>query len=387
MSDRKKFLWIILAFLFFYFLPGDHPRVKGAAIESIAMLHEYARQHVLLCLVPAFFIAGAISVFISQQAIMKYLGGKAKKVVAYTVAAVSGTILAVCSCTVLPLFAGIYSRGAGIGPASAFLYSGPAINVLAIILTARVLGIEMGVARAIGAISFSVIIGLLMAFFFRKDEAIRQQGFAELPVGEPARSLWQTTWTMASMVIFLVFANWAAPKIDSGTWAGIYSMKWVIATLGLLSTLFAAKKWFSQDELTEWLNATWGYGLQVFPLLFLGVLFAGFLLGRPGYEALIPSRYIAALVGGNSIAANFFASVAGAFMYFATLTEVPILQGLMGAGMGKGPALALLLAGPALSLPNMLVIQNIMGTKKTVAYVSLVVCLSTFAGIIYGAFF
>jgi uncharacterized membrane protein YraQ (UPF0718 family) len=387
MSDRKKFLWIILAFLFFYFLPGDHPRVKGAAIESIAMLHEYARQHVLLCLVPAFFIAGAISVFISQQAIMKYLGGKAKKVVAYTVAAVSGTILAVCSCTVLPLFAGIYSRGAGIGPASAFLYSGPAINVLAIILTARVLGIEMGVARAIGAISFSVIIGLLMAFFFRKDEAIRQQGFAELPVGGPARSLWQTTWTMASMVIFLVFANWAAPKIDSGIWAGVYSTKWVIATLGLLSTLFAAKKWFSQDELTEWLNATWGYGLQVFPLLFLGVLFAGFLLGRPGYEALIPSRYIAALVGGNSIAANFFASVAGAFMYFATLTEVPILQGLMGAGMGKGPALALLLAGPALSLPNMLVIQNIMGTKKTVAYVSLVVCLSTFAGIIYGAFF
>ena len=250
MSDRKKFLWIILAFLFFYFLPGDHPRVKGAAIESIAMLHEYARQHVLLCLVPAFFIAGAISVFISQQAIMKYLGGKAKKVVAYTVAAVSGTILAVCSCTVLPLFAGIYSRGAGIGPASAFLYSGPAINVLAIILTARVLGIEMGVARAIGAISFSVIIGLLMAFFFRKDEAIRQQGFAELPVGEPARSLWQTTWTMASMVIFLVFANWAAPKIDSGIWAGVYSTKWVIATLGLLSTLFAAKKWFSQDELS-----------------------------------------------------------------------------------------------------------------------------------------
>ncbi|WP_350449908.1 permease [Aminobacterium mobile] len=387
MSDRKKFLWIILAFLFFYFLPGDHPRVQGAAIESIAMLHEYARQHVLLCLIPAFFIAGAISVFVSQQAVMKYLGGKAKKVVAYTVAAISGTILAVCSCTVLPLFAGIYSRGAGIGPASAFLYSGPAINVLAIILTARVLGIEMGVARAIGAISFSVIIGLLMAFLFRKDEAIRQQGFAELPVGEATRSLWQTTWTMASMVIFLVFANWAAPKIDSGIWAGIYSTKWVIATLGLLSTLFAAKKWFSQDELTEWLNATWGYGLQVFPLLFLGVLFAGFLLGRPGYEALIPSRYIAALVGGNSIAANFFASVAGAFMYFATLTEVPILQGLMGAGMGKGPALALLLAGPALSLPNMLVIQNIMGTKKTVVYVSLVVCLSTFAGIIYGAFF
>jgi uncharacterized membrane protein YraQ (UPF0718 family) len=387
MSDRKKFLWIVSAFLLFYFLPADAPRIHGAAIEALAMLHEYAREHVLLCLVPAFFIAGAISVFVSQQSVMKYLGSQAKKIVSYSVAAVSGTILAVCSCTVLPLFAGIYARGAGIGPASAFLYSGPAINVLAIILTARVLGFEMGLARAIGAIVFSVLIGLAMAFIFRKEEEKRQEGFASVPIEEPTRPLWQTVWTMASMVIFLVFANWAAPKLESGTWAAIYNVKWVLAGLALLSTIWATVKWFSRDEQSEWLGATWGYGLQVLPLLFSGVLLAGFLLGRPGHEALIPSQYVAALVGGNSIFSNFFASIAGAFMYFATLTEVPILQGLMGAGMGKGPALALLLAGPALSLPNMLVIRSIMGTKKTIAYVSLVVILSTLAGIIYGTFF
>ncbi|MGI6789734.1 MAG: permease [Aminobacterium colombiense] len=387
MSDRKKFIWIVAAFLFFYFLPADNPRVHSAAIEAFAMLHEYAREHVLLCLVPAFFIAGAISVFVSQQSVMKYLGNQAQKIVSYSVAAVSGTILAVCSCTVLPLFAGIYSRGAGIGPASAFLYSGPAINILAIILTARVLGFEMGLARAIGAISFSILIGLAMAFIFKEEEKKRQEGFASLPIEEPVRPLWKTLWTMASMVFFLIFANWAAPKVESGTWAAIYDAKWILAGTALGSTLLTTMKWFSRDEQTEWLSATWGYGLQVLPLLFSGVLLAGFLLGRPGYEALIPSHYVAALVGGNSIFSNFFASVAGAFMYFATLTEVPILQGLMGAGMGKGPALALLLAGPALSLPNMLVIRNIMGTKKTAAYVALVIFLSTMAGSIYGAFF
>ena len=387
MSDRKKFIWIVAAFLFFYFLPADNPRVHGAAIEAFAMLHEYAREHVLLCLVPAFFIAGAISVFVSQQSVMKYLGNQAQKIVSYSVAAVSGTILAVCSCTVLPLFAGIYSRGAGIGPASAFLYSGPAINILAIILTARVLGFEMGLARAIGAISFSILIGLAMAFIFKEEEKKRQEGFASLPIEEPVRPLWKTLWAMASMVFFLIFANWATPKVESETWAAIYDAKWILAGAALGSTILTTMKWFSRDEQTEWLRATWGYGLQVLPLLFSGVLLAGFLLGRPGYEALIPSHYVAVLVGGNSIFSNFFASIAGAFMYFATLTEVPILQGLMGAGMGKGPALALLLAGPALSLPNMLVIRSIMGTKKTVAYVSLVIFLSTAAGGIYGAFF
>ena len=384
MSDTKKFLYILAAFLAFYFLPADAPRVQGAAAEALAMLHEYARDHVLLCLVPAFFIAGAITVFVSQQSVLRYLGARANRAVAYTVAAVSGTVLAVCSCTVLPLFAGIYKRGAGLGPASAFLYSGPAINVLAIILTARVLGFEMGLARAVGAVSFSVLIGLSMAFLFRPEEAQRQQAFADLPVPEATRPLWKTASFMVFMVLFLVFANWAAPKVPLGFWAAVYRVKWIVAGLALLATAACALTWFSREERKEWFGSTWEYALQVLPLLFGGVLAAGLLLGRPGHEALVPSAWVAALVGGNSLAANFFAAFLGALMYFATLTEVPILQGLIGAGMGMGPALALLLAGPALSLPSMLVINTILGVKKTVAYIVLVVLLSTLAGILFG---
>jgi uncharacterized membrane protein YraQ (UPF0718 family) len=316
---------------------------------------------------------------------MKYLGAGAKKWVAYSVASVSGTILAVCSCTVLPLFAGIYKRGAGLGPASAFLYSGPAINVLSIVLTARVLGFELGLARAVGAVAFSVLIGLAMAFLFRHEEAERQQGFVELPE-EEGRPLWKTTWHMAGLVVFLVFANFAAPRSDGGLWTVLYSVKWPVAGLALLSVLVTTWLWFSSDERQEWGESTLGYALQVMPLLFGGVLVAGFLLGRPGQDALLPSSWVAALVGGNSVGANFFASLAGALMYFATLTEVPILQGLLGSGMGQGPALALLLAGPALSLPNMLVIRSVLGTKKTVAFVALVVVMSTLAGLAYGTF-
>ena len=384
MSDRKKFLWIAGFFLVFYFLPTGNERVAAGLTESVAMMSEYARQHVLLCLVPAFFIAGAISVFISQQSVMKYLGVRAKKWVAYSVASVSGTVLAVCSCTVLPLFAGIYKRGAGLGPATAFLYSGPAINVLSIVLTARVLGFELGIARAIGAVIFSVVIGLLMATIFGKEEAARQEGFAQFPEEESGRPLWKTVIYMAAMVVFLVFANWAAPKTPNYFWETVYSIKWILAGTGLVVTVLTSFAWFNKEERGEWFESTWGYALQVMPLLFGGVLVAGFLLGRPGHEALIPSRYVAMLVGGNSIGANFFASIAAAFMYFATLTEVPILQGLIGAGMGKGPALALLLAGPALSLPSMLVINSILGPKKTVTYITLVVVLSTVAGIIFG---
>jgi len=386
MDDRKKFLYLVAFFLVFYFLPADNGRITAGLTEAIAMTHEYAREHVLLCLVPAFFIAGAVSVFVSQQSVMKYLGGGAKKVVAYSVAAVSGTVLAVCSCTVLPLFAGIYKRGAGLGPATAFLYSGPAINVLAIILTARVLGMEMGVARAVGAIIFSVIIGVSMAFIFRHEEKKRQEGFEQEIDEEAGRPLWKTVFHMASLIVFLVFANWAAPEVSEGLWAAVYSLKWYIAGLALLLVLISTFSWFTKDEREEWLGSAWEYALLVLPLLFAGVLVAGFLLGRPGQEALIPGSWVESLVGGNSIGANIFASVAGAFMYFATLTEVPILQGLLGAGMGKGPALALLLAGPALSLPNMLVIRSVIGTKKTLVYIGLVVLLSSVCGIIFGTF-
>lgn len=387
MGGSKKFAAIAAFFLIFYFLREGAGRVPEAAAEAIWMMREYAREHVLLCLIPAFFIAGAISVFISQGAVLKYLGAEAGIAAAYAVASVSGSVLAVCSCTVLPLFAGIYMRGAGLGPAIAFLYSGPAINVLSVTLSARVLGLEMGAARAVFAVLFSVALGLVMAALFRKEEARRLSGFSGAPEEEEALPLWKTVVHVGSMVIFLIFANFAAPKTENAFWQAVYSVKWQTAGAAFLTALASSAFLISKEQREAWLRSAWDYALTVTPLLFAGVLAAGFLLGRPGHEALIPSRWVAALTGGNGAAANVFASVSGALMYFATLTEVPIVEGLMGAGTGKGPALALLLAGPALSLPAMLVISQILGWKKTLAYVALVSVFSASAGIFYGAAF
>jgi len=389
MKEKTKLLIILAAFVGIYYLPIDNLRFINAVYEALALVKWYAREHVLLCLVPAFLIAGAISVFVSQASVMKYFGAKANKILSYSVASVSGTILAVCSCTVLPLFASIYKRGAGLGPAIAFLYSGPAINVLAIILTARILGWEMGLARAIGAVMFSVIIGLLMHLIFLKEEKARQTN-GDFNIGEikETHSLPQMILYFASMVAFLVFANWGKPlEGDQGVWFLIYQYKWWVAGFSLVSLSLILFKWFKKEELKEWTHSSWSFALQILPLLLGGVLVSGFLLGRVGHEGVIPSKYVAMLVGGNSLGANFFASIVAAFMYFATLTEVPILQGLIGSGMGKGPALALLLAGPALSLPSMLVLRSIMGTKKTVVYAALVVVMATICGMIYGRFF
>jgi hypothetical protein len=386
MKERTKLLLIVLVFLACYYIPWDNTTIRQSGFEAFMMLQEYAREHVLTCLIPAFSIAGAIAVFVSQASVLKYFGAQAKKILSYSVASVSGTILAVCSCTVLPLFAGIYTRGAGIGPATAFLYSGPAINVLAIVLTARVLGWQLGLARAIGAIFFAVITGLLMALIFRKEDASRATGPMYLPdEEEKQRSLLQDSIYMLTMVLILIFAAFARPATGStGLWPFIFAAKWYI-TAGLLIVLtIMLKSWFTKDERINWVQSTWGFMKQIFPLLGAGVLVAGFMLGRPGHSALIPEQYIHTLVGGNSLWANLFASLSGALMYFATLTEVPILQGLIGAGMGKGPALALLLAGPALSLPNMLVIGGVMGVKKTVTFCVIIVILSTIAGISYG---
>ena len=386
MKEWKKVLYIVAAFLACFYLPIENLRFTNAIFEALALVKWYAREHVLLCLVPAFFIAGAISVFVSQASVMKYFGAKANKILSYGVASVSGTILAVCSCTVLPLFSGIYKRGAGLGPAMAFLYSGPAINVLAIILTARILGWQLGLARAIGAVIFSIVIGLLMHVIFIKEEQARQAS-GDFNVGEisKTRPLWKTVLYFTSMVIFLVFANWGKPlEGDQGIWPIIYQYKWWISGLSLLGLAVMLLKWFKKDELKLWTSATWGFALQILPLLLGGVLISGFLLGRVGHEGIIPSRFVEMLVGGNSLRANFFASIVAAFMYFATLTEVPILQGLIGSGMGKGPALALLLAGPALSLPSMLVIRGVIGTKKTMVYVALVVVMATLCGMIFG---
>jgi uncharacterized membrane protein YraQ (UPF0718 family) len=507
-NEWKKLAVMTAVFLLFFWLPVDRARFTGGIMEALYLAKWYAREHVLLCLIPAFFIAGAIGVFISQASVMKYLGAGANKVLAYGVASASGSILAVCSCTVLPLFAGIWRMGAGLGPACAFLYSGPAINVLAIVLTARILGLELGVARAVGAISFSIIIGLAMHFIFRNEETEKVKSRAGMPEPDVARPLWQNASFFAVMIGILVFANWGAPndfrlefrdgrtiraaivkapedpsapgaeyalKVLSGppqdreikvaaadvvskmpvegTWTTTWKNKWPITVLfgialGVILVLWFHIAWWKvvlaaipagilaltlptgglyvllpfsaaivglsvitssqEGEAGDWFAATWGFAKQITPLLLFGVLVAGFFLGRPDHEGFIPGKYVEMLVGNKpdtflaitgwsggafeSIAravwpfwTNFFASVFGAFMYFATLTEVPILQGLIGSGMGKGPALALLLAGPALSLPSMLVLRSVMGTKKTSVFCSLVIVMATISGIVFGA--
>jgi len=390
MKDRTKLAIIVTTFLAVYYIPFSKINVQKALVEAFFMLQEYAQEHVLFCLVPAFFIAGAIAVFVNQAAVMKYFGAQAKKLLSYSVASVSGTILAVCSCTVLPLFAGIYKRGAGIGPATAFLYSGPAINVLAIILTARVLGPELGIARAVGAVLFSVVIGLSMAFIYRKEEKDRNEKANNFAAGVEAsqRTLWKNAVYFLTLVLILIFAAWSKPAEPVGFWSAIFQVKWYL-TIALLAILaFQLWQWFKKDELNEWVNQTWFFAWQILPLLFAGVLVAGFLMGRPNTNAgIIPDEWIQTAVGGNSLSANLLASISGALMYFATLTEVPILQGLLGAGMGKGPALALLLAGPALSLPNMLVIRSVIGTKKTLTFVLLVVMMATATGMVFGKIF
>jgi hypothetical protein len=443
-KELQILFWIVFFFAFAFFMPVDSATFRTAIDATLDLTRWYAREHVVLCLLPAFFIAGVISVFVSQGSVLKYFGANAKKWLAYSVAAISGTILAVCSCTILPLFSSIHKRGAGLGPAIAFLYSGPAINILAIILTARILGVEMGIARTIGAVVFSVVIGIAMSLIYRKEEQAKREGQMNIVLPPEKRPMWQTSFHFFTLVLILVFANWGKPAAGdtSSAWYYLYTYKWYItgffgllltyslvyilkikwqwvagavgATIlsvvlanmyitnpkvlplvpmlvGIIALAVITLKDKNDDENKEWTIASWGFAKQIMPLLAVGVVTAGFLLGSkhdgqtiPG---VIPNEWIAYLVGGNSIFANFFASIVGAFMYFATLTEVPILQGLLASGMGKGPALALLLAGPSLSLPNMLVIRGVIGTRKTIVYVSLVVAMATISGLIYGALF
>jgi len=443
-KELKILIWIIVVFALAFFLPIESIRFNTAIAATFDLVKWYAREHVVLCLLPAFFIAGVISVFVSQGSVLRYFGANAKKWLAYTVAAVSGTILAVCSCTILPLFSSIHKRGAGLGPAIAFLYSGPAINILAIILTARILGFEMGVARTVGAVSFSVIIGLIMAFIYRKEEKAKKEEQMNIDALPEKRPMWQTSFHFFTLVLILVFANWGKPAEGdtSSTWYYIWANKWYITgffglmlgyslikilkikwqwilgavvitatsailasnfidndklshlvpmLVGIISLSVITFKDKNEPENREWTLATWDFAKQILPLLVIGIIAAGFLLGSTHdgktIAGVIPDVWISGLVGGNSVFSNFFASVVGAFMYFATLTEVPIVQGLLAAGMGKGPALALLLAGPSLSLPSMLVIRGVIGMQKTVVYVSLVVVMATVTGLIYGSIF
>jgi uncharacterized membrane protein YraQ (UPF0718 family) len=388
-SEWKYLFWIVAGFFACFYLPVGNERFDHAVLEAFYLVKWYAQGHVLLCLIPALFIAGAFGVFVSQGAILKYLGANANKILAYAVASVSGGILTVCSCTMLPLFAGIYRLGAGIGPACTFLYSGPAINVLAVILTARILGAELGIARAIGAISISIIIGLIMAFLFRKEEQEKIALQSTLSDEKSKRPLWQNVLFFAFMISILVFANSGKPVDNTApnVFSLFYEYKWLLTAACAVALAAALILWSDKSECSEWLASTWSFAKQMFPLLLFGIFIAGLLLGRVGEEGLIPSEWIAWAVGGNSLRANFFASVAGALMYFATITEVPFVQALIGAGMGNGPALALLLAGPSLSLPSMLVIYSILGFRKTAVYAGLIVVFSMVSGIIFGYFY
>jgi len=442
-KELKILFWIIAVFVAVFFLPLDSERFMTAVAATLDLAKWYAQEHVVLCLLPAFFIAGVIAVFVSQGSVLKYFGANAQKWLSYTVAAVSGSILAVCSCTILPLFTSIYKRGAGLGPAIAFLYSGPAISILSIILTARILGPEMGVARIIGAVLFSVIIGLAMSFIFRNEEKAKKEEQMNIVPPPEKRPMWQTSFHFFTLVLILVFANWGAPdSSDTGLWNSIFTYKWhivgalslllcwslikilklrtvwvVIGAMATIVSAILANQFIDNtkmiplvpmivaiaalsvillfdkrdEENREWALSSWGFAKQIIPLLAIGVITAGFLLGsthdNTAVAGIIPNSWIEWAVGGNSLLSNFFASFTGAFMYFATLTEVPIIQGLLASGMGKGPALALLLAGPSLSLPNMLVISGVLGTKKTVVYVALVIVMATISGFVFGNFF
>lgn len=439
-KELKILFGIVAIFAAVFFMPLQSIRFTTAIDATLDLAQWYAREHVVLCLLPAFFIAGVITVFVSQSSVLKYFGANAKKWLSYTVAAVSGGILAVCSCTILPLFTSIYKRGAGLGPAVAFLYSGPAISVLSIILTARILGLEMGIARVIGAVLFSVVIGLAMAFIFRKEEKAKQEQQMNIIPAPENRPMWQTAFHFFTLVLILVFANLGAPASnDTGLWQTLFIYKWYV--VGVLSVLLCGSLvWIlklkvvwvllgaiitassailsnsfipnekliplvpmlvaitclsvvllldkNNEENRDWLFSSWGFAKQIMPLLAVGVVTAGFLLGSThddtSLAGIIPNEWIQWAVGGNSLLSNFLASFTGAFMYFATLTEVPIIQGLLASGMGKGPALALLLAGPSLSLPSMLVINQVLGFKKTVVFVVLVIAMATVSGWVFG---
>lgn len=433
MREWKIAAAFVVIFLIAYFLPLADPKYSTAIVEAFKLLQWYARNHTLACVVPALFIAGGIITFLSQASVMRYLGPKANKIAAYSVASVAGTVLAVCSCSVLPMFAGIWKMGAGLGPASAFLYSGPAINILAIFLTARVLGLDIGLWRALGAIGFAFLVGLGMAFLFRREEQQKLEAAMLMPEPPPARRKgWQSGLLLACMIGFLVFSDWFNPgdalvrrtdgteirgvvlqemrdevmiqvqqsvegiragerltlrKADiarieeARSWVmDVFHVRWYLAGLMFLAVAAMVWRWVTRDEFKTWMVNTWSFAKLLIPLLFGGVFVVGFL------SALLPDKQIGQLVGDNSLRANFIASVIGALFYFATLTEVPITQALMEHGMARGPVVALLLAGPALSLPSMLVLIRVMGVKKTAAFCALIVVMATACGMIAGRF-
>lgn len=369
MKEWQKVLLLVGFFVILYFAPVDTPVVVASISAGLALLQEYARLHVLTCLVPAFFIAGTIAVYVKKDAVMRLLGPTTKKYIAYPVGSVSGGILAVCSCTILPLFTGIYKRGAGIGPAVAFLFTGPAINITAILLTGSVLGWDFAVGRLTAAILISVIAGLFMAFVFQEhDRKTTVDNFAagfqsDVPYSNGSIAIFFVL-QLAVLVIFTL-------SIDP-------LLKTVLVILSLIGVVAIAVLVFRREHMLEWFRETWDLTKKIMPYLFVGVFIAGII------ETLIPAEVVTSLVGENTLLSNAIASTFGAFMYFATLTEVPIIQKLMNLGMGRGPALTLFLTGNALSLPSMLVLFKVMGRKQATAYILTIIFLSVLAGWLFG---
>ncbi len=423
MNWRREWKPMVLIgglFLVAYHFPAEGAIPAGPLQEGFLLLRSYAREHVLTCLLPAMFIAGAISVFLNKQAVLRYLGPGSGRIVSYGIASIAGGILAVCSCTVLPLFAGIYNLGAGLGPAITFLYAGPAINVLAITLSLRVFGLELGLARTMGAVVFGVVAGLAMEFMFRNGRGRAEGAETKELAADPPR----TALLLAALLAILIFANLSPADGADGLRGPIYSVKWYLTAaaafgmMGMLVAWYEAPAWQAflvlaipglagalckcpqaafgvgvacfagllaarGGELARWLEDSWSLGKLIFPMLAIGIFMSGVLFGTPGGRGLVPEGVVTNLIGGDGPAAIAVASLAGILMYFATLTEIPITQGLMSVGMGPGAALALLLAGPALSLPSLLVLRGVMGMAKTIAFAAIVAAVAFLAGTIF----
>jgi len=320
----------------------------------------------ILSLFIAFSISGAIIVFMSQGAILKHMGPKANKIKALFVASISGVVLAVCSCSVLPMFASIRKKGAGIGPAIAFLFSGPAINVLALTLTFTDIGADIAFARIIGAVMLAFIIGLTMYFIYNKSETVQedQKLFASMTTLSTVKP-YQKTLFFLTLFAILIF----------GVYEPLPTLLFVILLIIQLAL------WFDLEDIKEWGFETFTLAKKILPLFILGVFFAGIL------SSLVTEELLSNYVGENSYSANLLASVIGSAMYFATLTEVPIIKALLENGMHRGPAVALLLAGPSLSIPNMIIITKVLGIKRSTTYIALVILSSALVGLAAGAIF
>ncbi len=355
--------------------------IMAAMQAGLTTLLGYLSAHVLTCLIPAFFIAGAIAALLKTEMVLKYFGKDAPKWLCYSVAATSGTILAVCSCTILPMFAGIEKKGAGIGPATAFLFSGPAINLLAIVLTARVLGLDLGIARAIAAVSMAVVIGLIMAAIFERSSQKCETSPVSAPV-QAAQALTEPPKSGQTERIAVLFIALLIGVLLSATSQLEFVTKWTIVAAFIVASAYVLTKYFSSEEKTAFFSETWSLTKKIFPLLVVGT----FITGVIGY--FMPTELLRTYLGSNSFPSCFIASVVGALLYMPTLLEIPIVGTLFGYSTGitaPGPALSLLLAGPSLSLPSMIVITRVIGLKKGGVYISLVVIVSTLVGMLYGA--